>query len=39
MAEKAKKLQNIRMHSQNEYEMLIPGSRAISAAETLGERN
>ncbi len=39
MAEKAKKLQNIRMHSQNEYEMLILGSRAISAVEALGERN
>ena len=39
MAEKAKMLQNNRMHSQNEYEMLIPGSRALSAVETLGERN
>ena len=39
MTEKAKMLQNNRMYSQNEYEMLIPGSRAISAFETLGERN
>ena len=39
MAEKAKMLEKNRMHSQNEAEMLEPGSKAISAVETLGERN
>ena len=38
MAEKTKMLQNNRMHTQDEYEMLIPGSRAISTAEALGGR-